>query len=41
LEEENVSEESIEKIIDYCKRLVELEQQLESEQLQARVEVPA
>jgi Leucine-rich repeat (LRR) protein len=40
LEEENISEENIEKIIDCCKRLVELEQQLEPEQLQTQVEIP-
>jgi predicted RNase H-like nuclease (RuvC/YqgF family) len=41
LKEKDFKKENIEKIIDYCKRFVALEQQLEQEKLQTNIEIPA
>lgn len=41
LEEKGLSEEKFDEIIRHCENLVELEQQLEKEQLQTNIEIPA
>jgi len=39
LKEKGLSDENIEEIIKYCERLVKLDQQLETEKLQANIEI--